>query len=490
MSLQGRLSAFFLAALALVLLGFSAAMYLLARGYLYRQLDERLAGTLDMLAAAAEVGSDGVEWERPDHPISRRSAAGADGVRWAVRDGDGRLVEGSDASVLDELGRFLAAERSAAPAGIREVSVRGRAWHVGQRFLRPDRAAVPAAERAPSAGAADAGVRRYPTLLLTAAAPLDPLRARVHTLGWILLGLSAALWLLAAGLGRWLGRRALAPVGRMAEAARAMSPDDLAGRLPRPGTGDELDDLAGSFNGLLGRVQDAYERQRRFTGDASHQLRTPLAAMLGQTDVVLRRERSPAEYRQALERVQGEALRLRQVLEMLLFLARADAEAARPPMEAVELDRWLPEHLKNWEAHERAADLRVDVPPGGPFTVRAHAALLGQLVDNLLENACKYSERGTPVTVRLRGDGREAVLEVEDAGRGISAADLPHVFEPFYRSPDVRGRGYAGVGLGLAVARRIAGTFGGHLEADGRLDKGSRFTLRLPRANAGLESRL
>ena len=134
-----------------------------------------------------------------------------------------------------------------------------------------------------------------------------------------------------------------------------MSAADLDRRLPLAGTGDELDDLSRAFNGLLDRVGESFERQRRFTGDASHQLRTPLTAMLGQAEVALRHDRDPAEYRRVLESVRGQAQHLRRIVEALLFLARADAEARRPELERIDLAAWAAEHLTTWAGHERAA---------------------------------------------------------------------------------------------------------------------------------------
>src|SRR5205823_5591551 len=145
--------------------------------------------------------------------------------------------------------------------------------------------------------------------------------------------ISGGLWLLAAFLGRWLSRRALVPVTSMARAARAIDPSDLNQRLPDPGSRDEVHDLAASFNDLLSRYQEAFARQARFTGDASHQLRTPLTAILGEVEVALRRERSIEDLRAALQKVKGRAAHLGQIVEMLLFLARADAEAITPHLE-------------------------------------------------------------------------------------------------------------------------------------------------------------
>ena len=141
----------------------------------------------------------------------------------------------------------------------------------------------------------------------------------------ILAGVSTGFWLLAAAVGRRLCNRALFPMTRMAKAACVMTAADRDHRLPSPRTGDELDALAGSFNGLLDRLHQEYERQKRFTGDASHQLRTPLTALLGQIEVARRRHRTTDEYERVLDEVHCEAIRLRQIVESLLFMG-----ASRP----------------------------------------------------------------------------------------------------------------------------------------------------------------
>ena len=263
-----------------------------------------------------------------------------------------------------------------------------------------------------------------------------------------------------------------------------MSAAELNQRLPDPGTGDELEELNRAFNDLLSRLQESFERQRRFTGDASHQLRTPLTAMLGQMEVCLRRERSPEEYRQALAVVHQQAQQLRHIVEMLLFLARADGEARLPDLETIDLAAWLDEYRQRWAGHPREADMQVESWPHGPVPVQVQPPLLAQLLDNLVDNACKYSAADSPITLRLVRDAGKARLSVEDAGPGIAAVDLPHVFEPFYRSAEMRKRGTAGVGLGLAVAQRIATAFAGRLMVHSEPGQTTRFTLELPAVKA------
>jgi heavy metal sensor kinase len=322
--------------------------------------------------------------------------------------------------------------------------------------------------------------KKYPGLVLTVGASHEPVVAKLRALALVLTFLSLSLWLLAAFLGRLLCRRALLPVTHMAETAHAMSAADLDQRLPTPGTEDELDGLGKAFNDLLTRLQESFERQQRFTGDASHQLRTPLTARLGQVEVALRRERSSEEYRRVLHLVKEQADGMRQIVDMLLFLARADAESYSPQLEALSLTAWLPEHLVRWSGHARAADLRLEGPEGDSLWANVQAPLLAQLVDNLLDNACKYSDPGTLITLRLARDAGTVSLTITDAGRGIPSEDLPHLFEPFYRSAEARRLGVTGVGLGLAVAQRIAVAFGGSLTAQSGPVRGASFTLRLP----------
>jgi signal transduction histidine kinase len=151
-----------------------------------------------------------------------------------------------------------------------------------------------------------------------------------------------------------------------------------------------------------------------------------------------------------------------------------------PTLENIDLGSWLREHLASWSGHVRVADLRLECSSEGPLWVHSQAPLLGQLLDILLENACKYSEPGTAVRVLVRGEEASAWLAVQDEGCGIAPEDVPHVFEPFYRSPRVRGQALGGVGLGLALARRIASVLGGSLTVVSELGRGSCFTLRLP----------
>ena len=395
MSLATRLSAFFLVALALVLAGFSGTLYVLARTYLVGQLDERLQHALDTLEASVDIEPGGLEWEPADRQMTlgvehadQRRALGGPRRPWraggpfgeckprelSLRLGAGGLAHEPHGRDGLRRGTRLAT-RGATAATRRSAAARPRA--PGRRARLRGAVPGPGPGRRPGTGprGGDAGLAR-----------VDPVGAVGRCLDGVGRGRSVAV------------PPRLAPVSRMARAATAMTAADLGQRLPTPGTGDELDELGRAFNDLLDRLHEtfvrlheAFDGQRRFAGDASHQLRTPLAALLGQVQVALRRDRSPEEYRRVLDRVQREGIRLRQIVESLLLLAQP--EGVRPEPEMLDLGSWVPDHVRRWATHPRAADLRAEVADGRPLTVRAHPPLLAQLVDNLLENACKYSAR-------------------------------------------------------------------------------------------------
>jgi two-component system, OmpR family, sensor kinase len=456
MSLTSRLSAFFLAGLAVVLAGFSLCTYLIADDYLKRREQDRLQSASDSLRAMVEVDPDGIEWEGRERGAHELRGE----VSWAVHVGDGVLLDYSDNLGSDDPVR-LPAMQSADGEVARPQ--RGPDRRAVRRVFRVDSLITP---------------KKHSALTLTVAISTKAREALQQQLAGTLVGVSCAIWLLALIGGRWYCRRALRPVAAMAIQAQVMDADKGAERLTVDATGDELETLGRSFNGLLDRLHEALERQKRFTGDASHQLRTPLAGLLGQVEIALRRDRESDDYRQTLEQVREQAEQLRRIVEMLLFLARADAEARIDNLTILDLAAWLTEQLRRWEGHPRRRDLHIFST--APCLVRAQGPLLGQLLDNLIDNALKFSEPGTPVTIRLDRDAHFVRLAVEDEGVGIHVEDQERLFEPFFRSVHAHSVDRAGVGLGLSVAKRIAEVMSGTISAQPRASRGSRFVLTLP----------
>ncbi|MEO2091674.1 MAG: ATP-binding protein [Gemmataceae bacterium] len=473
MTLTTRLSGYFLAFLAALLLAFSFILYALASQHLHRRQVERAGATLEAFVAAVEAEPDGLEWDRKERSLLIRHDDGW--PLWAVFDAAGREVDGSDSAVIDALRPFADEDQPH-----RTVQYGGEKWGVSRRsFTDPnpdtvERRSPPGEPRRPAA-------ERYHTLVFVVACPETAMRDTLRTLALSLAVVSIGVWMVAAVGSRWVCRRAIAPVSVMANAARRITADDLSARLPVHERRDELRDLAESFNDLLVRLREAFERQRRFTGEASHQLRTPLAALIGQVEVVLRRDRDEGEYRRVLTSVGGQAERLRQIVEMLLLLARADGEAMLPDARRINLREWMPAQLgESWGAHARFGDLRFVDGRSEPVWVRAQPVLLGQVIDNLIDNAIKYGPTAKPIRVELLVDGVDAVVRVVDAGPGIPQSDAGLVFEPFYRTSSARQAGVPGMGLGLAVSARIVRVFDGTIRVVHGPSGGSGVEFRLP----------
>lgn len=477
MTLTTRLSLFYLGGLAVVLAGFSVAVYWLADGYLRRQTDERLQAAVQTLVAAAEIRPHSVQWEPGERVLNVGPGGIVDSVAWVIIDPQGHVVDRSSPAAAEVLTQATATFDKPASGRTGRFQWKKQPWQVSTRTLtaaQPNLAELARPERR----------RRgfYPALVIVAGTPLDNVQATLRTLAAALAIISVIILGVGAVLSRIVCRHALAPVSRMAETARAMDASDLEKRLPALRSADELADLTQAFNGLLDRLQESFERQQRFTADASHQLRTPLTALLGQIEVALRRERQPEEYRCVLEAARNEATRLRQIVETLLFLARADHEARLPQGEPLDLATWLPVYWRTWTQHVRKDDLRLNIAEGTPLWIEAQPVLLAELLNNLIDNSLKYSQAGSPVTVSAAAAAGKACIAVEDRGCGIDAEERLFLFKPFHRAAEARRRGVPGLGLGLAVAHRIVDAFAGTLEVSSEMGKGSCFTVRLPLA--------
>jgi heavy metal sensor kinase len=467
MKLVTRVSAFFLAALALALIGYSAVIYYLISNYLYRQFDADLHGALDLIAASVEVEQDDAKWQPGEHGIDL-SQPMFNEVSWIVANETGQMIDRSP-HVDRKNPKFQAIleysrHQHPSAATAREIGD----WRILQRELSAPNP-KPITLREP---------HEFTSVRITVGRSLDELRPSLRRLAWLVTALPAVVWLVAAAIGRWFVGKALQPVRFMAERAASTTQADFSLRLPVDTSGDELAELGAAFNHLLDRLQSAFNRQQRFTGDAAHQLRTPLAVLLGQIGVARRRPRTTEEYQQTLALLEKQTAELSQIVESLLFLARSEEGAAPPNLESVELDVWLADYLDRWEAHPRRADLTARF--NSNVTVKITPALLTQALDNLLNNAFVYSKAGTPVTLTAeRGESR-AVIHVQDRGLGISDVDQETIFEPFIRAAEARQLGIAGTGLGLAIVAQIARALGGEAQCTSKVGEGSTFSLELP----------
>ena len=295
-----------------------------------------------------------------------------------------------------------------------------------------------------------------------------------------LLLLSPVLLLLAAAGSYGISRKALRPVDELARAARGITDSNLNQRLPVGETRDELSRLSETLNEMLSRIDSAFQRVRQFTADASHELRTPVSLIRTEAEIALRRDRTTDEYREALQQISMEAARTGGLLENMLALARADARQERTKFGQVDCAAILRELAHDWTGVLNDAGIQLTLSiDGASLVVSADPFPLRRLLVILLDNARKYTPPGGEVTLRGHLADKRIVIEVEDTGLGIAPEHLPHIFDRFYRADPARSRIGGGVGLGLALARRLADLLDADLTVHSDFGHGTRFTVSL-----------
>ena len=289
------------------------------------------------------------------------------------------------------------------------------------------------------------------------------------------------LLLISSFGGYWMSRRALMPVDRITLAARSITIGNLSQRLPVSNSGDELQRLAQTCNAMLQRLDAAVGQIKRFTADASHELRGPLSFTRTVAEVALRNPNTDIDSRQAFEDIVEESAKAADLLEGMLTLARADSNSVDSVLEPVDLGAVVREActLARPLAEERNLTLSVSTAPTSLVKVSGDFSSLRRLLWILLDNALKYTPAPGQIDVALGSVSGRATLTVRDSGIGISPSDLPHIFDRFYRADPSRSQ-VEGNGLGLAIAKWIADLHHADLFVDSAQEKGSAFRVVFP----------
>lgn len=439
-SLRRRLLALLLGAMLVLWAAIAAVSFYFARHEIDELMDAQLAQSAQVIMALAQanVGQVAAEVEEFRHRYEQK-------LSFQIFDTDGRL--------LLRTGNAPAGRMADTEDGFSHTVVEGVVWRVFSRWdvQRRFLVQVGQSEEIRDELAGD--------IMLTLLAPVMVAFPVIALLIWISVG------------------QGLMPLQRAAREVQAREPGSLA-PLGEEDAPAEVRPLFGALNALFRRLGEAFETERRFTADAAHELRTPLAALRTQAQVAMRAV-DDAGRRRALEQVVAGVDRATQLVEQLLTLARVDPEASRAAGAAVDLDRVASEVLADLApaALVRGTDLRLEEPRGRP-RARGDRAMLGILLRNLADNAIRYTPAGGQVRVATGTEGGRAWLEVEDDGPGIPASERDKVFERFYR---VLGTGASGSGLGLSIVRRIAELHGAELAlADGTDGRGLRVRVVFP----------
>jgi heavy metal sensor kinase len=304
-----------------------------------------------------------------------------------------------------------------------------------------------------------------------------------------LLLLTPAVILLAALGGHWMSRKALQPVASLTAEARRINDRNLDMRLPVPSAEDELSDLSRTLNQMLERIDKAFGSVRAFTGNASHELRTPISLLRTEIEVALYRSRDGEEYRATLKRLHEETIRMTNLVENLLSLARADGGAEAMALTLIEVNSLFEKVEQTWKKTMLLAliDFRVEIH-SGDLALLGDPAGVPRLLSILLENACKFTPPGGSVVLSAASSGESIIFTVRDTGIGISAEDIPRIFDRFYRVSQASELIPRGAGLGLALGKWIAERHGTRLMVASEPGRGSCFSFALRQAAHPLPS--
>ncbi|HKJ36483.1 MAG TPA: HAMP domain-containing sensor histidine kinase [Solirubrobacterales bacterium] len=463
MSFRRRLTLLSAAAVAVAIALVAASSYLLVRSELRSQIDDSLAERASMASAAAErfgappgigpgggdrPGFDGIAPGRPGGPGPGGELGGPETAGQIVA-ADGSIIESrglGDAELPTELAVELLATDERGPV-LSDESVEGASLRVASVVIAPDAAL----QLARSLEEVDSALSRLASILALIA------------IGGI--GVAAALGTVVAGA-------ALAPVRRLTETSEEVArTEDLTQRIEVDGD-DELARLGHSFNEMLAALERSVGAQKQLVADASHELRTPLTSLRTNIETLARRPDMPSADRELLlADLESELGELGRLVDDIVDLARDGSEATSEPVE-LRLDELVAACVER--ARRRPGpEIRAEL---APTLLRGDPERLDRAVGNLLNNALKWAPEGGEVAVTL-ADG---VLSVDDDGPGIADADLPHVFDRFYRAAGARGT--PGSGLGLAIVRQVAELHGGDVRAGRSAAGGARFELELPAA--------
>src|SRR5712691_2211033 len=462
-SIRVRLTAWYFMILTIALSTFGAGMFLVMRETVHAAVDDDLA-----------VRFNGVQ------RFIQRVFPGRtlEDIQYEFREHSGMKPGGDLLQISDKRGNWIFQSGSIRPYGIPV-----RSPHTNRAELKTiDVAGSPLRTLT-----AKVEVDGQPYTLQLATA-LGGFYGVLHRFGWLILWSVPVVLIVATASGYWMSRRALAPVDQITNTARSISAHNLSQRLAVPETGDELQRLSETLNDMMTRLDTAFKRLDaaykkivRFTADASHELRTPVALIRTTTEVALQKNRTALDYEEVLRGVLAEAERTSVLLEDLMTLARADSGVATLQFSDMDLGMTVKESCSQGCTLAGPRKIAFDWQiPDHPMNVRGDPNALRRLFLILIDNALKYTPSGGRVSVGMHQVDGFGIVEVKDTGIGIAAQDLPNIFERFYRADRVRSREVGGVGLGLSIAQWIAGTHGADIQVESTPRQGSVFRVRVP----------
>jgi heavy metal sensor kinase len=291
--------------------------------------------------------------------------------------------------------------------------------------------------------------------------------------------------LVLGSLGGWiLARRSLTPIGYIASKAQTMTSKSLSERLIPRGTGDEMDDLIETINGMISRLEESFKRMAEFTADVSHELKTPLCALKGEAEVLLSKGRLAEEYQEGLAHFIERFDQLNRMINDLILLSKSDSSQVELKMDSVRLDLLINGIGDIFQILAQQKNIALEIDPIQETVIIGDKIRLQQLFTNLIDNAIKFTPEKGSIWITSEKNRGNVLVQVKDTGIGISQEEQENIFKRFYRVDKSRSKETGGVGLGLSIAEWIAQAHHGRIEIESELNKGSTFIVYLPISKA------
>ena len=456
-SIRFRLAAWYFVSFAVILslfgLGAWVAMRASVREAVDHDLRQRILDVRQFIGQELDLGQAVLLQELQEH-----SLLGLGGGLLQLSDGDGR--------VLFRSGRLKNTSLDLVKPGPGDMNIRYAFRRAGGAPVRVASQMVAVKDR---------------RFLIQVAEPLHEFDESIERFEAGLLVLAPFFLLLASAGGFWMSSRALAPVDRITKDARAISVTNLSARLEIPRAKDELQRLTQTLNEMLDRIEAEVKRIVQFTADASHELRAPLTLIHTAAEFSLRRERTREELLDAMRKIVRESERTSRLVDDLLLLARADSNMHELRLAPTDISSTGRDAAELALTLARAKNIQVSADiPSDPLMVAGNEQLLEQLWLILLDNAVKYTPEGGQIRFSMQAVNAHLETTVTDTGIGIAQADLPRVYDRFWRADKVRSRDAGGAGLGLSIARWIVESHRGEIEIDSEPGHGSQVTVRFP----------
>jgi heavy metal sensor kinase len=466
-SIRSRLTALYVALLGIILIVFSVVLYYFLNNRLYESIDHSLKLSASVVRKSAQLGYSRTPLPGLEFFFEQFLGYGNLNKFYRIYDGSGNV--GSRSKNIDA-SKFPLSQEAYGRALKGEITY--------ETFTVADSHPLRVITMP---------VLRDGTLvnLIQVGTSLEGVKETMRNLRIFLFTGVPAVLLVSALVGRFLARRSLEPVAKITQTAREIaSGGNLSRRIPVPEVQDEIGNLARTFNEMMDRLERSFVKIRQFSSDASHELRTPLTVMKGQSELGLSKLRRPSEYQEVLSSNLEEINYMSRILDDLFILARADEGQLPMESESVDLITVIEDVCKNVDVLAEDKNIEIKLAYMEPAEVIGDGHRLKQMVWTLLHNAVKYTPENGQIKITLQDMDDYAYLTVQDNGIGIPEADLPWIFDRFYRVDKARSRSEGGSGLGLSICKHIVDMHNGEIEVESEIGKGTRFKIRLPKEKA------